>query len=732
MQSPEILLQDLNTALRELRGAAHLLNDDRIDRELLPTMRRLLLAEVLGNTSILAIGGSQGAGKTTLLRSMYGLENSAGKWLTPNEGLGERMPILVLEEDGRKDAQGAIRQLRKIEDQYQLVEDDVDVPSFQKAISDPDPEVLLPVLKVPQRYFNRPNQAWMLLPGYEQQDRKNKSWQELMRQALIASAGCVIVTDKSRMADQQQVEIIKDMLENELRDAKPIIVISKTEAARHNPEILKEIRTTAGSVFGLPAEQLEHWVICTGSGDPDYVKEWLPLLQRSVNDLAVSGCGDRKAQLARLEEVLSRDLTRVLGIVHTRSLLFFQQQEGSEGGPKDVLQACLETFDNAAEQLHEKYQEEIRRMLDEQLKSAWKKLQERLINEHEGVMNQVGDFLKKSSEIHQRIEENVTQSWGSPKDLMVCHEKVIGSITQKKLGSPLMSVGQADTLLLNESKPLHRLGYVDANNKPIRWKRPSDSEQENLRVLLAGRNRSDTQKSTQDFESAVGLLPTLTLEYARLGSLIPAVVGVMPDSLETANATEQADLIKNATQQLGDGVDLGQTVLRSIATILTVDIATDGDVDVVQALINALQPEVVATAGDVAAGGSTVAAGASAIGGIGAAVVGVVAVGYLTYSALRAVRQQDEQGRVVAHAMLMNIKDHYEKHFSHHFKQLMDQVRMRMRQALRERYRLDESLMEKDRLAKAIADVRAMQRDLLDELGRSGRTLSLFNAGSDT
>lgn len=73
MQSPEILLQDLNNALRELRGAAHLLGDERLDDELLPTMRRLLLAEVLGNTSILAIGGSQGAGKTTLLCSLYGL-----------------------------------------------------------------------------------------------------------------------------------------------------------------------------------------------------------------------------------------------------------------------------------------------------------------------------------------------------------------------------------------------------------------------------------------------------------------------------------------------------------------------------------------------------------------------------------------------------------------------------------------------------------------------------------
>ena len=62
-----------------------------------------------------------------------------------------------------------------------------------------------------------------------------------------------------------------------------------------------------------------------------------------------------------------------------------------------------------------------------------------------------------------------------------------------------------------------------------------------------------------------------------------------------------------------------------------------------------------------------------------------------------------------------------------HFDSMMDQVRSQLVQRLRERYRLEESLMEQDRLAKALADARALQRDLLDELGRSGQTLMLFN-----
>lgn len=734
MQSPEILLQDLNTALRELRGAAHVLGDERLDSELLPTMRRLLLAEVLGNTSILAIGGSQGAGKTTLLRSLYGLEGGAAEWLQPNEGRGERLPVLVLEDAAQTHAQGSVRKLREVAGQYRVNEDPVDVSAFQKAVCDPDPEVLLPVLKVPQRYFNRPNQAWLLLPGYEKQDRQNKSWQELMRQALIGAAGCVIVTDETRMANQQQVEIVKDMLSNELRGAQPLIVISKTEAARGKPERLQELRVTAGEAFGLAAEQREHRVVCAGSDDPAYVAEWLPLLHRAINDLAISGCSDRKAQLARLEDVLGRDLTLVLGLVQTRSQLFFQKKEVGEGG-QEVLLACLEAFDEARDGLRVEYNKNIGEMLDAQFAPAWKQLQERLINDHEGFFNQAGAFFGKASEVQQRIESDVARSWGCPDVVMTQYSKAIGNITQKKLGAPI-SPGEREASLLPGSSPLQRLGYVGADQKPICWKRPDKDDERNLRVLLAGRNSpaqvGTAQKPTKDFERSVKLLPALTLEYARLASLMPAVVGVAPDSLMAASASEQHDLMNQAVQQLEKGADLGQTVLRSIATILTVDIAADGEVDVVKAFLNALSPETVATVGEAGVDSAAAAGGAAAIGGVGAAVVGMVAVGYLTYSALRAVRQQDESGRVVAHAMLMNIKEHYQRHFMHHFDQMMDEVRTRLRQALRERYHLDERLMEKDRLAKAIADVRTLQRDLLDELGRSGRTLALFNVESAT
>lgn len=723
MQTPEILLKDLNAALRELRGAASLLGDERMDAELLPTMRRLLLAEVLGNTRIMAIGGSQGAGKTTLLSTLYKQNKQSdeiAQWLPPNEGRGEKLPVLVLEDSAHQKVQGAIRQLQYDDEthSYQLIETDVEIEKFQKAVSDSDSAVMLPVLKVPKRYFSHSNQAWLLLPGYEAQDRKNKAWQELMRQALVAAAGCVIVTDETRMANQQQVEIVRDMMSNELSGVQPLVVISKTEAARGKSERLQELRLTAQKVFGVPEDR----VLCVGADDLNYVEEWLPLLKAAIDDLSLSGGGNRKAQLAYLEEVLSRDLTRALTPIRNKAMLFFQQRDGGEGGPKEVLKNCLEAFDDARDALRSCYQNKVERLLDDQFGPAWEKLQECLVKDHEGVWNAIKKSFDSITESQQRIEADVNQAWHSAGSVLERHATAVSSLTQQTLGAP------ENTLCLSAGTLFQKLGYVDANQQPILWQRPNPEDLKNLQLIFSGatvtNSQAPTGQATKGFKDAVELLPALTLEYARVASLMPTLVGVDPDSLTLASSVERPVLIKNSVEQLGEGVELGKTVLRSMATVLAVDVLSDGDIDVIS---NSSGDATSSSTTESTANGGAATAGAAAISGISAAVVGIVAVGYLAHSAMQEVHRHNAQGRVIAQQLLLNIRDHHQRHFMRHFDSLMDQVRLRLVHKLRQRYHLDDSLMEQDRLAKALADSRALQRDLLDELGRSGQTVMLFN-----
>jgi hypothetical protein len=292
----------------------------------------------------------------------------------------------------------------------------------------------------------------------------------------------------------------------------------------------------------------------------------------------------------------------------------------------------------------------------------------------------------------------------------------------------------AQTQGLSKDSLLQRLGYV--NGQELRqWGRPDEGDQHHLRLLF-GRSKQSIEKDSTGhegkkdervrvgFERSVKLLPALGLEFARVASVVPEVVGVGSATLTPVELPQRPDLIGNAMQNLGDGVNLGRTVLRGIAAVLAVDVAVDGELDVPGVLSSALG----GGAGKAATAGS---AAAGAVTGVGAAVVGLVAVGYLTYSAMKETRQHDEKAIVMFQLLLRNIRDQHQEHFMRHFDDLMSKLRARLQLALRERYHLDQALMEKDRLAKALADVRVLRRDLLDELGRSGVTTPIFHATSE-
>ena len=222
----------------------------------------------------------------------------------------------------------------------------------------------------------------------------------------------------------------------------------------------------------------------------------------------------------------------------------------------------------------------------------------------------------------------------------------------------------------------------------------------------------------------------MALEYARIASVLPELVGVNARTLE---AIPQMDVLASAQKvqaQFGQFKDVSASVIKGLGAMLAVDIAADGKVDTIPALLSALGLGGAATtepASTVIGGpaiGEVVAGGTAAT--VALSVAAVVSIGFLAHSALRQVQQHDKDVSVMAKAMLLKIKDQHSSHFMSHFDDLMRKLRSHLRQSLRQRYALDQILMEQDRLAKALADIRVLQRDLLGELARSGQTLQLF------
>lgn len=735
MQSPEILLKELNYALRRLRGACSTLGDEDIDRQLLAVMQRLLLAEVMGNTWIVAVGGSQGAGKTTLMASMYDMHGNGPQWLQSNEGRGEKLPVLITESADCQHPQGYVRRLVPDAASHGFKLDDVrvDVAEFERAIRDPQAEDLLPVLRVPRRYFQRDNQAWLLLPGYEKQDRTNRAWQKLMRQALVAAGGWVIVTDETRMANQQQLEIVQDMRANELQGCQPTIVISKTEKYRHNLQKLAELRASAQATFAphhVPPEWADTHIILSGADDPAYTEEWLPRLRKAIEALNLSSQSNRHLQVSQLSTLLGQDLTQVLNDIRSKARLHFNRHASDDVDGQQVLEEILDTFDDAAEALRAEHQEKIRILAGKAFGDAQNKLKELLTNNHEGFKNWLSTAFDTTSETSIKMQNLVQNAWRQGTSAFFSdYARSLSDLTLDRLGKGSANT-DAHQLPQDRAQPLIQLGYANANGQPLRFSAITPEVASNIRILLGNPSKESELihgDANEQLEGSVKLIPILSLEYTRLLYAMPQVVGHKAD-LSPMDASSDRNVVTEGVESLQAGVQLGKTAIRSLASVMAVDVLSDGDSDILGAIFGNMPTPTDATATTP----SSTAAVPLTLHPVAIAATAVVASGYLAAKAVTGLRNTEKKASAQAHSMLLNVHDLHIAHLQKQFDATMRVARAHIKEKIRARYRMDETLMHKDRLAKAIADVKTITNDLRYELDAGATGLQLFIAEPDS
>lgn len=730
MQSPEMLLTELNKALRRLRAACKDLDDEDIDHKLLDVMRRLLLAEVLGNTWIIAMGGSQGAGKTTLMSSLYDLNGmDAANWLQSNEGRGEKMPVLILEQSGVTEPQGYVRRLvlDKTETRFELAEDEVDIEKFQRAICDPEAGDLMPVLRVPCRYFKRENQAWLLLPGYEKQDRANRSWQDLMRQAMIAAGGCVVVTDETRLANQQQLEIVRDMLENELKNCRPYIVISKTEAHRHDTKRQAELRASAQATFRVDADQAHKHIILTGTDDLQYREEWMPILRDAIDDLNFTGPSDRHLQMTHLSELVGKDLTRVLNAIRSKSRLYFHSDKVGGADGEEVLADVLEKFDEAVETLRAKHHKAVEKAALDARGKAFGAMQTRLQREHEGFRNWISNAFDTTSESQKKMQELVQTCWRQAiPTLLSGYTSASAELTREALG-PLREEQAPDgpiaRLTQEQSQARMQLGYQRASGQAVQFEKLTPEAIQDIRILLGNSSKQEEQAhqdASKQLGGSVKLIPAMSLEYSRLIYAMPKVLELKND-LTPIEEPNDSNIVTDGVNSVKSGVELGKKALTSLAAVMAVDVISDGDSDILGALFGQASADAGETTSSLPMPMTLHPAAVAA--------TAVVAAAYVTVSAVTRMRTFERKTSEQAYAMLHSVHDSYVAHLRDQFNDTMAVVRTHIQEKMRARYRMDEMLMHKDRLASAIADVTSLNSDLQHELNASASGLQFLVAG---
>ncbi|WP_350552473.1 hypothetical protein [Pseudoalteromonas sp. 120-MNA-CIBAN-0494] len=730
MESPEIFLKELNSTLRRLRGASNVLANEEIDKKLLAVMRRLLLAEILGNEWIIAVGGSQGAGKTTLMSKIY----DCGDWLQGNEGRGEKLPVMIIETNEVTAPQGYVRRLQKSDIGDQLLIKDVliNVENFNQVITDPSAEDLLPVLKVPKRYFKRENQSWLLLPGYEKQDRDNKDWQELMRQAMIAAGGCIVVTDETRMANQQQLDITKDMLANELKHCEPCVVISKTESYKGNSDRQSQLKNSAMNTFKIDESRIDKQIILTGTDDSDYCEEWMPKLVNMIDELNYTGQSNRVFQTNNLAQLIGRDLTKVLNSIRSKARLIFNSSEATESAL--MCKELLGEFDDSVTLLREEHKKIAKAHVDRNRINAAKKLDEKLSLEHEGFKNFITSSLESTTEKKTKIKQTVEEAWQQEgSNFLSDYASQLTGLTLEKLGpvnNSEIEISKNETPKLPNTKKLIELGYAGRSGKPIQFKVLSEEIKNDIKIVLSHNSNTSSETSKKLAES-VRLIPIISLEYARLSYSVPKLLA---DELKL-KMNDNGELIEQSVEAISKGANEGRNALKAVAALLAVDVISDGDSDILGTLFgHTKNKESETSSNDSASEESTNEPEGGSVPPVmlhpaAIAVTAVVAACYVTTKAVSGLRKQEQELSIQAHSLLNAISDSHYVNFCSSFDEVMRSARSRLEFTLRQRYHLDEHLMRKERLTKALADVIVLSNDLKAEIDSSASGLNPLLVG---
>lgn len=697
-QSPEIMLNRLIKRLLELRGAsdAYLeVKDADLYDPLTEILKKLKVAEILHDNYVVAIAGEQGSGKTTFLKEIYDLDDT---WLSGNQGQGERSPLLVLEDETLTKPQGVLSKLTISESGCAIIEEsNVNPDVFRDSLRNLVDGQLIPKLYVPSGYFEGGKRGFLLLPGYEPLNKVNKSWQELMRQALIGSAMCVIVTDKTRMANSQQLEVLRDMEQQHLSGAKPLIIISKTENETDCSE-LEELRQTAAEVFRIPAEELMGRVICSGTGS-DYRRAWLPSFEKGLS--AFSGIGDiaRSRQLDDLRKILHEELLEVI-----RNIVEATREKNiRDSDSKDLalVTKTFETFDKSAKKLRKQYSESLENTLNSYAKDAVERGKSAYKNEEMGYKNHGKRLLrwfKLGSEEDVRMKR-IEHAWHNGDGFSPNYSDMLGHITSDGL-----SFAKPD----KASYPLNArklLGYLDDKNEPVKAAVLSEEVLSDLQVLFYPKREGESKPLTKEALSTVELIPVLGLEFTRIASIFPDSVGVDVKTL-IPHAEGMAGAAARIEKDFGFLMGTHSNIIKGIAAILAVDIAVDGKIDTIPALVGSLT-------------GSQAGAAAS----VATVVAGGVAIGILSVSVLNEIHRVDTEQRDMISRVIYAIRDTHREHYLNFFDNIMARLRHTLEKCLTVRYRLDEDFMRRDRLNKALADVRSLRSDMLEVIGESASSL---------
>ena len=256
----------------------------RMARELMGSVRKIKLASLMYERTLICVSGMQGAGKTTLMKHFYGLDDDC---LNISLERGEEIPVFITEKEDmtadKKPELYAIRIMKDANGEYHQQELEMSPEEFRNASKGKDAATLYLELRVPYKHTGNEKTSFVLLPGFE----ARKSYRETLVDFAISSSDAAIFAFDGRLLSQQDnYRHLKELAEK--FGAHIIYAITRSDSAVDGNAAVRETFRQEMKIKN------ENQVVCTGAyAEPKMNEEWIRQLANAIN---LYGCTSIRSQ----------------------------------------------------------------------------------------------------------------------------------------------------------------------------------------------------------------------------------------------------------------------------------------------------------------------------------------------------------------------------------------------------------------------------------------------------
>ena len=256
----------------------------RMARELMGSVRKIKLASLMYERTLICVSGMQGAGKTTLMKHFYGLDDDC---LNISLERGEEIPVFITEKEDmtadKKPELYAIRIMKDAHGEYHQQELEMSPEEFRNASKGTDAAPLYLELRVPYKHTRNEKTSFVLLPGFE----ARKSYRETLVDFAISSSDAAIFAFDGRLLSQQDnYRHLKELAEK--FGAHIIYAITRSDSAVDGNAAVRETFMQEMKI------ENKNQVVCTGAyAEPEMNEDWIQQLANAIN---LYGCTSIRSQ----------------------------------------------------------------------------------------------------------------------------------------------------------------------------------------------------------------------------------------------------------------------------------------------------------------------------------------------------------------------------------------------------------------------------------------------------